>query len=118
MSIKLPNKMGKNLYDFWQEKLSQKLGKEKSEYIVNLASQEYSSAIEKLDKKIINIAFKEKKNDQYKVIGIHAKKARGVMANFIIRNKINTPEDLKSFKLNNYRFIPELSSKEEYVFAR
>jgi uncharacterized protein len=118
MSIKLPNKMGKNLYNFWQEKLTQKLGKEKSEYIVNLASQEYSSAIEKLNKKIINIAFKEKQNDQYKIIGIHAKKARGMMANFIIRNKINTPEDLKSFKLNNYRFIPEFSSKEEYVFAR
>ena len=118
MSIKLPNKQGKNLYNFWQEKLTNKLEEEESEYIINLASQEYSSAIGKLNKKIINIIFKEKQNDKYKIVGIHAKKARGVMANFIVLNQIETPEELKSFELNNYKFIPEFSSEEEYVFVR
>lgn len=118
MSIKLPNKMGKNLYDFWQKKITKKLEEIKTEVIINLASLEYSSAIEKLNKKIINISFKEKQNDKYKIIGIHAKKARGVMADYIILNKIINPKDIKSFNLNNYNYSPEFSSEEEYVFVR
>ena len=90
----------------------------KTKVIINLASLEYSSAIEKLNKKIINISFKEKQNDKYKIIGIHAKKARGMMADYIILNKIINPQDIKSFKLNNYNYIPEFSSEEEYVFVR
>jgi cytoplasmic iron level regulating protein YaaA (DUF328/UPF0246 family) len=118
MSINLSNQSGKNLYNFWQDKLTKKLAEEEDAFIINLASQEYSSAIGKLNKKKINIVFKEKQNNTYKIIGIHAKKARGVMANFIVLNRIQNPEKLKLFNLNGYKFIGEFSSEEEYVFVR
>ncbi len=78
-----------NLYDFWSDKISQQLDSEGAKHIINLASEEYFSVVnpKKISAKIINIIFKEKKNDSYKIIGIHAKKARGLMTNFIIKNK-------------------------------
>ncbi len=120
MSIALSNPSGKNLYDFWQAKITQRLNDEKSNYIVNLSSQEYSSAInsKKLNKILINITFKENINGKYKIIGIHAKKARGIMANFIISNLIEDLEELKKFSLDGYKYMPELSSSSDYVFVR
>lgn len=118
MSINLPNSYGKNLYNFWQEKITKKLNEEPANFIINLASQEYSAAIGKLNKPKINIVFKEKYKDDYKIIGIHAKKARGNMANFIILNNVNNPEGVKAFNLNGYKFMPKVSTEEEYVFAR
>ena len=120
MSINLINPKGRNLYNFWNEKLTDNLNEEQDDIIINLASQEYSSAIitSKLTKPIINIVFKEQHKGEYKIIGIHAKKARGVMANFIIRNFIKDTKEIKEFCLNGYQFKPEFSSKEEYVFVR
>ena len=116
MSTALPN----NLYNFWGDKLTDKLNSEKDEVIINLASQEYSSAINpaKLKKRKIDIIFKEQHKDGYKIIGIHSKKARGVMANYIIRHMINDPEELKNFSLNGYKYMPSVSSEGEYVFVR
>ena len=118
MSINLANPAGKNLYNFWQDKITNTLNQEPSKFIVNLASQEYSSAITKLNKPMINITFKESHKGTYKIIGIHAKKARGVMANFIIRNQLKELNEIKEFNLNNYKFMPELTSESEYVFIR
>ena len=118
MSINLSNNHGKNLYLFWKEKLTQQLNEESASVIINLASQEYSSAIGTLNKPKIDIVFKETYKEDYKIIGIHAKKARGVMANFIIRNKINQAEQLKDFDLNNYNFMQNFSTEEKYVFVR
>ncbi len=120
MNTNLLNTKGKNLYSYWQEKITEALNQEETDFIVNLASQEYSAAIleSKLLKPFINIAFKERYNNSYKVVGIHAKKARGMMANFIIRNHIFSFEELKKFKGDNYQFSPQLSSKNEYVFIR
>ncbi len=120
MSINLVNSYGKNLYHFWDKKLTASLNQERADIIVNLASQEYSSVIirNKLTKPMINIIFKEQHQGEYKIIGIHAKKARGVMANFIIRNFIKTANGIKDFCLNGYHFKQELSSEEEYVFIR
>lgn len=120
MGIRLANDYGKNLYDFWREKITNKLNQEKCEFIINLASQEYSSAIimEKLQKTLIDIVFKESYKDGYKIVGIHAKKARGICANFIVRNRINKCEDIKSFCLNGYKFMPDISSNNEYIFVR
>ncbi len=120
MSMPIPNLYGKNLYDFWNNKITNALNDEKSDVIINLASQEYSSAIlkNKLNKPIINITFKEKSKDRYKIIGLHAKKARGSCANFIICNSIDRLEDIKKFNLNNYQFRDDFSSEEEYVFVR
>lgn len=120
MSTSLKNPKGKNLYNFWGDKLTKYLEHENTNYIINLASKEYSSAINinKLSNPLINITFKEHNQGKYKVIGIHSKKARGIMANFIIRNNITQPNDLKSFDLKNYKYIPEFSSENEYVFVR
>lgn len=119
MSTPLATKV-KNLYDFWSIKITDFLNQETEEFIVNLASQEYSSAIikDKINKPLINIVFKESYKNDYKIIGIHAKKARGIFANFIILNKLKTLEDLKTFCINGYKFMEKFSTKEEYVFVR
>ncbi|MBP7710500.1 MAG: peroxide stress protein YaaA [Rickettsiales bacterium] len=110
----------KNLYQFWGDKISQQLDLERPEHIINLASEEYFAAVnhKKISTKIINITFKENKNGTYKIVGIHAKKARGLMANFIVKNKISKPEDLKKFDLEKYSFKQELSSESNFVFVR
>jgi uncharacterized protein len=110
----------KNLYQFWGDKISQYLNLEKSKYIINLASEEYFSAInsKEISAKIINIIFKESKNGAYKIIGIHAKKARGMMVNFIIRNKITELQKLKTFVVGGYSFSKELSGESDFVFIR
>jgi cytoplasmic iron level regulating protein YaaA (DUF328/UPF0246 family) len=110
----------KNLYQFWGDKISQYLNLEKSEYLINLASEEYFSAInaKKISAKIINIIFKEKKSGIYKIIGINAKKARGLMVNFIIKNKIDDIAKIKKFNLENYIFEKSMSDESNLVFVR
>lgn len=114
----------KNLYEFWGDKISERLNEECKEdgaqYIINLASEEYFSAVnpQKISAKIINVIFKENKNGVYKIVGINAKKARGVMANFIIRQKISDPQVLKKFQLENYRFEKSMSDESNFVFVR
>jgi len=121
MSTNLANKNGKNLYLFWGNKITELLNKDTaSDTIINLASQEYSSAIApaKLNKNLINIQFKENTGGIYKDIGIYSKNARGIMANFIIQNYIKSPNDLKNFDLSGYKFCSKTSSKNEYIFVR
>ncbi len=120
MSTKLNSPKGKNLYEFWGDKISQVLNEDESKIIINLASNEYFKGINQktLKAKIINIVFKEFKGDKYKIIGIYAKRARGLMARFIIKNRINNPEDLKSFSIENYLFREEMSDSETWVFTR
>lgn len=120
MSTILANAKGKNLYQFWQEKITAAINQEEDKVIINLASKEYSDAIllKKLNKTIINIIFKELHKGEYKIIGIQAKKARGMMANYIIRKSIDNVEELKKFDYANYSFNKELSSAGEYIFTR
>ena len=113
-----------NLYSFWNDKITDILNYEiinhKDKTIVNLASEEYFRAInlKKINAKILNIIFKEQKNDQIKIIGISAKKARGLMARFIIDNKINNHKEIINFKLNGYCFNKDLSNNNNYIFVR
>ena len=124
MKTPLTSKYGNNLYDFWGDKLSShlcsKLVTHEHKTIVNLASQEYSKAIkdEKSQSHIIDIDFKEFKDGKYKTIGIHAKKARGLMAKFIIMNKINNPLAIKEFDENKYQYNAEMSKPNSYTFVR
>ncbi len=114
----------KNLYDFWGNKITKKLNEDlsalKNKVIVNLASNEYYKLIkpENINGKILKITFKQEKNGEYKVIAIHAKRARGLMCNFIIKNKITKPEDLQAFDYEQYNFNAGFSSDNEYVFTR
>ena len=96
------------------------LNEDESDLIVNLASNEYFKAIDKntLNANILDIVFKEKKGDAYKVIGIYAKRARGLMVNYIIRNRLENPENLKEFSDEGYRFDEGLSSESSWVFLR
>jgi cytoplasmic iron level regulating protein YaaA (DUF328/UPF0246 family) len=113
--------LSKNLYEFWGDKITDYFNDESSgKSIVNLASEEYFSALnlKKVEPKIINIAFKEKKDDALKIIGINAKKARGLMTNFAIKNKISNPQDLKEFKEEKYRFEKKLSDELNWIFVR
>lgn len=114
----------KNLYQFWDEKLKDNLNalleKDKQPAIVNLASNEYFKAAKakKISSPIITPVFKDFKNGQYKVISFFAKKARGLMAAYIIKNKLKVVEDLKNFDGGGYVFKEDLSDGGELVFVR
>ncbi len=116
--------IAKNLYEFWGDKITNQLDLEcqnsQTKYVINLASEEYFAVIKpkKMKAEIINIAFKENKNGVYKIIGINAKKARGLMTDFIIKNKISDPKKLKDFDLENYRFEQKMSDENNFVFVR
>ncbi|BBB23459.1 conserved hypothetical protein [Isorropodon fossajaponicum endosymbiont JTNG4] len=121
MGTRLENPKGKNLYEFWGDEISTILNEDETDTIINLASNEYFKGIDQtaLNAKIINIAFKEFKNDTYKIIGIYAKRARGLMVNFMIKNRITHAEDLKSFDKEDYQFRAEMSDDTtSWVFTR
>ena len=110
----------KNLYDFWSEEITNEINKNSAQVIVNLASHEYFSALNlnQINKKIIHIIFQEKKNGTFKTIGINSKKARGLMTNFAIKNKINNPQNLQEFNEEKYHFNKFLSTQEQWFFTR
>lgn len=120
MGTKLENPKGKNLYEFWKEATIKYVSNLSNKTIINLASEEYFKAIpkENFSGKIINIVFKDWKNDSFKIIGIYAKRARGVMTNWIIKNSITDTEKLKNFSENGYSFSKNESDQENFVFAR
>lgn len=114
----------RNLYDYWGDKLRKSVEEEvensRSPYLINLASNEYFKALQrkKLDVDVIDIDFKEIKDGKPKTIPFFAKKARGLMARFMIQNRIDKPEDLQAFDLEKYSFDPNLSSEKKLVFTR
>tara|TARA_B100000945_G_C20419356_1_gene616925 strand:+ start:374 stop:1168 length:795 start_codon:yes stop_codon:yes gene_type:complete len=120
MGTKLNNNHGNNLYDFWGTGISKTLNKDEEELIVNLASNEYTKAIKKnvLKAQILNISFKEKKNGTYKIIAIYAKRARGLMINYIIRNRLTDSEALKDFSDDGYQYDQTLSDSSNWVYVR
>jgi hypothetical protein len=120
MGTKLSNAQGNNLYDYWGSGISEVLNEDEEKLIVNLASNEYFKAIDKklLKAQILDIVFKEKKNDTYKVIGIYAKRARGLMINYIIRNRLTDAEVLKDFSDEGYLYNQDLSSDSTWVYVR
>lgn len=120
MGIRLENKRGKNLYEFWGLRIAKAINEiAQGDPVINLASQEYFKAVdvEKLSSKVITPVFKEFKNGKYQVIGLFAKQARGLMTDYIIRNRINNPEELKVFNLGKYEFKEENANR-EWVFVR
>ncbi|WP_179351703.1 peroxide stress protein YaaA [Winogradskyella vidalii] len=122
MGTKMPVGKNKNLYEFWKKKVTQALNDELAddELFVNLASNEYFKAVDTkaLKVPVVNIVFKEFKNDKYKIVAFYAKLARGLMTRFIIDTDAKTVDDLKAFNYENYGFSEALSSKNELVFTR
>lgn len=124
MGTRLANPEGADLYAYWKsvltEALGSAIGESGSRVLVNLASNEYFKAVDtqRLDARIISPVFKDEKNGQYKIISFYAKKARGLMAGWIIRERINSPEALSEFDVAGYRFSASESSENSLVFCR
>jgi cytoplasmic iron level regulating protein YaaA (DUF328/UPF0246 family) len=124
MGTTLNNKRGKNLYKFWGKTITDEINKslkaDKNKMVINLASVEYFHSVqpESLEAPLLNIVFKEKQKGGLKIIGLFAKKARGMMTNFIIKNHIDKPESLKDFDEEGYVFQPSLSNSSQWLFTR
>ncbi|RKG37309.1 peroxide stress protein YaaA [Acinetobacter rongchengensis] len=124
MGIKLANARGNNLYEFWGDRITklinQDLEQSGSKLLVNIASDEYYKSVKEaqIQAEIIKPVFLDQKNGQYKVISFYAKKARGLMARYIIQNQLDKLEDLKSFNTDGYYFDTDSSLKGELVFKR
>lgn len=120
MGTHLKNSRGKNLYDFWSDTVTDYLNNHSADILVNLASKEYDSVInmKKLKKPMLNIVFKEKKDEKYRIVAIYAKHARGLFAGWAIKNRVEKLEDLKKFNEEGYSFDISLSTPESFVFVR
>lgn len=124
MGTKLDNIRGSNLYQFWgniiTDELNKALAEQGDDVLINLASNEYFKVVKKqsLDATIITPQFKDWKNGQYKMISFFAKKARGLMARYIIQNQVTETEQLKSFDLAGYQYNSDLTQGNEWVFTR
>ena len=124
MATNMATARGKNLYEFWGAKINQilraLLKQKKSDTLVNLCSMEYFKAVksDRLDAKVLTPAFKEFRGGTYRFITLYAKKARGMMCNYIIRNQLQETNDLKSFDVDGYQFNKKISSDEELIFTR
>lgn len=125
MGTKFSNSRGKDLYEFWGEKITQDLNKQlkknKSDALINLASNEYFKSVKpkSLNAEVITPVFKDEKNGQYKIISFYAKKARGLMAAYAIKKQITDPKLLKKFTVAGYRYSADMSKKDnEWVFIR
>lgn len=124
MGVRLANPKGANLYDFWQQCLTQHINRElashSNPWLINLASSEYFKVIDekKLEHPLLTINFYENKNKQIKMIGVYAKKARGVMARYLIQNRIDTVEQIKEFSELGYYFNESSSSPQHLDFIR
>ena len=124
MGTKLKTKRGKDLYTFWgdtiTDSLNRALGKQGDRVLINLASNEYFGAVnrEAFKGQIVTPVFKDTKNGKVKIISFYAKKARGMMADFLIREKLTKIDDLKAFTTGGYGFEDSLSTESELVFSR
>ncbi|HEY0285684.1 MAG TPA: peroxide stress protein YaaA [Pseudomonas sp.] len=124
MGTRLANSRGKDLYAFWgtriSEWLNEALAEQGDDVLLNLASNEYFSAIKRsaLNARVIDTEFRDLKNGQYKIISFYAKKARGMMSRFVISQRISHPNDLKQFDEQGYRFNSEQSKPDKFVFLR
>ena len=124
MGTKLDNPVGANLYEFWGEQitdsLNQCLAEQKTDVLLNLASNEYFKAVKpkQLKATLIDVDFKDCKNGQYKIISFYAKKARGMMARYVIENKIDSVAGLRKFNTQGYYYSAEQSKPEHLVFLR
>ena len=124
MGTKLENAKGKNLYDFWNNEVTNNLNKHikkhENKTILNCSSNEYFNVIDQknLEGIILNTVFKEYREGELKFISFNAKKARGLLAKFVINNRISSNDDLKDFNLENYKFDSSLSDESTFVFTR
>jgi hypothetical protein len=124
MGTALANARGKDLYQFWGGKVTQALNEtlaeQRSKVLINLASNEYYKVVqpENIDGRIVTINFKEWRREAYRFVSFSAKKARGLMARYMIDQRAEKADDLKTFNVEGYAYNEELSSEHEWIFTR
>ena len=124
MGTRLKTRRGDSLYKYWGDRLAKALSDELESHpnrlIVNCASNEYFAAVNRpnLDTAIVTPVFKDRKGDAYKIISFFAKEARGAMASFIVRNRIDTIDGIREFAFKGYGYSPSMSSDDTPVFCR
>lgn len=124
MGTRLATDRGRDLYAFWGDRLTNSLASElagaRQPLLINLASNEYWRAIdpEALGARVVTPAFKDWSKGSYRFISFHAKKARGMMASWIVRNRVDKGDDLLDFDVAGYRYHAEESQPDAPVFVR
>lgn len=124
MGTSFKNPRGKNLYQFWDDRITDLLRHDLAQHdhdvLINLASEEYFKSVNtrKLSSRIITPVFLDEKNGQFKVISFYAKTARGLMARYFIEQQPQQVEDLQGFNVAGYAFDQQLSSRDQWVFKR
>ncbi len=124
MKTKLENPRGPDLYRFWGERitrcLNEALARQKEPTLVNLASNEYFRAVKPklLEGRLLQINFREVKNGKARTIAVFAKRARGMMADYIVRNRLEEAEGIKKFDREGYRFSAGDSDEKQWTFVR
>lgn len=124
MGTRLKTKKGANLYDFWGDDIAAELARTLEGHahpvIVNLASNEYAKAarLASLKTRVITVDFKEEKDGMLRALMVYAKKARGMMARWIIERRIEDPEQLTQFDVDGYRFDKAGSTMDRLLFSR
>ena len=124
MGCKLAGEHGKNLYDFWGDRIVRNLEKtlagQGDNLLINLASQEYFKAAQaaRLSSQIVTPVFKDLSRGQYRVVSFFAKKARGMMVRHLVRKQITDVAGIRKFRSAGYRFNRELSTDDQPVFTR
>lgn len=123
MGTKFENRRGKDLYTFWGDRITEHLNEvleEDDGVLMNLASNEYFKSVNKrrLNARVITPQFRDWRNGRFKMISFYAKKARGMMAGYIIRHRITDPEQAKNFDVEGYAYNADLSEGDNWVFTR
>ncbi len=124
MGTRLANEHGRDLYAFWgtsiTEAVNRDLEEQRDDVLINLASNEYFKSIKTrlVNGRIITPQFKEARNGTYRMIGVYAKRARGLMSRFVIENRLSDPDAIKDFAVDGYRYNDAVSQGEKWVFTR
>jgi len=124
MGTSFPNARGKDLYAFWgkrvTEALKNRLEQEKEPCLLNLASEEYFKVVQPKDLacRVISPVFQDAKDGKYKIISFYAKRARGLMARYVVDNRLTKSADLKGFNLDGYQYCASESKPDKPVFRR
>jgi cytoplasmic iron level regulating protein YaaA (DUF328/UPF0246 family) len=124
MGTAFKNIRGKDLYAFWGERVTNSLKKlleqEKKPVLLNLASEEYFKVLQakSLGCPVISPVFQDGKDGKYKIISFYAKRARGLMARYVVENRITDPEDLQGFNIDGYKYVTSESMPDKPIFRR
>lgn len=127
MGTRLTTERGRDLYAFWGDRITEAVnralaeqGDVRDDVVVNCASDVYFKAVDpgRLEGRVVKPIFKDYKKGTYKVISFYAKRARGLMADFVVRGRVATVQGLKDFEGAGYRFDPKGSTESELVFLR